>query len=451
MNKMFCIGLLVLLFAATGFAQVVSEKTDVSVFDLSYYSYKVPNNALANIDSTIRSVFVDMGRFKVIQVAKSFDDPNDLATFIEQVKKIKEKKVQIPDAVSYGRATFSEDDFNNLISSFIVIVPELLSFSSKEKYDKKNNFAGYEVNFKTSFSVIDASTMEVVAKPTIESNGTDKDDRGQALESAIRSMTGSLTFELKKVPIFTIKTGVVEAKGGKITFKKGKNMGILPGFEFELIRTDILSSGDKKEYSDGLVIVSDVYEEVSDALVLYGDAKEGDQLKEVPRAGGELALYYHGIYDLDSQSVLSLIGIKATVTLGFFSFRPLIGIELPLFDVYGIGSFIFAVGVPMNAYIGADFPIYMGRLQITPTITLKVGGIYFYTAPDPGNNGDTQQFFATHIGGTAYANISYLVTRDMKLYVDLGYTYMASGLSTILTSVMSYNGPTIGIGIDGKI
>jgi hypothetical protein len=440
MKKVFLIGLFVTIFAATGFGQEVSEKTDISVFDLSFYSFRIPKSALANIDSTIRSVFVNMGRFRVIQVAKSFDDPGDLKSFIDQIKSIKEKKVEIPEEVSYGRMTFSEDDFNKLISSFIVIMPELLSFSSEEKYNKKGNFEGYEVNFKTSYSVLDASTMEVVGQPTIESNGTDKDSSAKALEDAIRSMASMLTFELKKIPIFTIKSGVVEAKGGKITLKQGKNMGILPGFEFELIRTDILKSGDKKEYSDGLVIVSDVYEEVSDAVVIYGEPQESDQLKEVPRMGGEITAYYHGIFNFDTGGIYSLAGIKATLTLGLFSVHPIAGIEFPFFDVYGVGGFVFFFGIPINAYAGAEFPFYFGRVQVSPTATVNFGGIYLYKETDSG-----QQFLPTHVGFSAYANIALLVTRDAKIYADAGYTFMATPFD--VTSIISYGGPLFGGGV----
>jgi hypothetical protein len=446
MKKSFFFLLIVIMtIAASLYSQEISEKTEVSVFNLSYYSHRIPNSVLGNIDSTIRSVFVNMGRFKVIEVAKTFDNQKDLSSFIDQIRKFKEKKATIPAEVSYGHALFSEADFENLISSFIVIVPELLSYEEKEKYDKKDKLIGYEVNFKTSYSVIDASTMEVVAKPSIESNGQDKDDSLKALESAISSMSSQLVFELKKVPIFTIKTGVVEVKAGKITLKKGKNMGILPGFEFELMRTDILGSGDKKEFSDGLVIVSDVFEEVSDAVVLYGDAQEGDQLKEVPRAGGELGVYYHGIYDLKSMQLLSLVGIKATVTLGFFGVRPLVGIELPLFDVYGIGEFILAAGLPINFYIGCDFPIYFGRIQLSPTVTLGVGGLYLYEAHND------QQFAPTHFGPSAYLNVSYLVTRDVKLWLDVGGTYMFSIISDLLPSADSYYGAVIGFGVSAKI
>ncbi|MCW8965788.1 MAG: hypothetical protein OQK82_03745, partial [Candidatus Pacearchaeota archaeon] len=89
------------------FSQEVSEKNDVSVFDLSYYGWKFPEEALGSIDSTIRKVFVDMGRFRVLEVRKRFNNDNDLYKFIERIKKIKEKEVEISDEVSFGHVIFT--------------------------------------------------------------------------------------------------------------------------------------------------------------------------------------------------------------------------------------------------------------------------------------------------------------------------------------------------------
>jgi hypothetical protein len=446
MNKIVGLGLFFLLvFAAGAFAQTVSEKTDVSVFDLSYYSYKVPDSALGDIDASIRSVYVNMGRFKVIQVAKSFDKPSDLKSLIAQIKKIKEKKAEIPEEVSYGRMTFSEQDFENLISSFVVIIPELTMYTAKETYDKKGNFTGYEVSMKTSISVLDVSTMEIIAQPIIESSGTNKDSEEQALSSAIDTLKSSLTFEMKKVPKFTIKTGVVEAKGGKITLQRGRNMGILPGFEFELISTEVLSNGMQKDVSDGLIIVSDVYEEVSDAVVIYGQPKEGDQLKEVPRAGGELDIpYYHMIYNPTTGAMTHVVGLKATVTLGMFSLRPFIGVEVPFYD-YGVGSLILLIGIPANIYIGGEYTMYLGRLSISPTIALGVGGLYLTSDTIPSD----QKFFFTHFGGNLYFNISYLITRDIKLTLDIGGAYWMSVYKGVFNAP-DYWGILGGLGVTFK-
>jgi hypothetical protein len=441
MNRGVCFALLILLCAATfGFSQEVSEKKDVSVFNLSYYSFRIPDRVLANIDASIRGVFVNMGRFKILQVTKNFDNHADLQSFLDEIRKMKEEKMEIPNEVAYGRMTFSEDDYNQLVSSFIVIIPELLTYTSEE-----NDKGVFEVNLKTSYSVLDASTMEVIAQPIIDSNGSDTKSSSQALESAISSMTAMLTYEVKKIPIFTLKTGVLEVNGAKMTLEKGRDMGILPGFEFEIISTQVLSSGKKKDISDGLVIVSDVFEEVSDAVVIYGEPKEGDQLKEVPRVGVDFTLFYRGVYELDTRDILSLFGFKATLALGVFGVRPVIEMEIPFFDVYGIGGFILLAGIPMNIHIGAEFPIYIGRLQLSPTLMFGLGGIVTY---EPHND---QYFFPTHFGPTAYMNISYLVTRDTKLSVDIGYKFMFSILSEFLTSIRSYSGPLFGAGVTFKL
>lgn len=290
-------------------AQEVSEKKDISVFNVSYYGWKFPEEALGSLDSKVRKVIVDMGRFRVLEVRKRFLADDDLYEFIERVKAIKVQEAEIPDEVSFGHVIFTESDFNALISSFIVIIPEVAFYDMNSKFNDKNEFIGFEVTLRTSFTVLDATTMEVVAKPEIETSGFSEDDESAWL-SAIDSVPFQLEFELKKIPIFTLKSGVLEVHGSSITLEKGKNMGISRGYEFEIIRSEVLNSGLKKEWSTGLVLVKTVFEEVSDATILYGNPREGDQLVEVPRMGVDLIPYVHVLSNPPFSTISLLPGIQ---------------------------------------------------------------------------------------------------------------------------------------------
>jgi hypothetical protein len=400
-------------------SQEVSEKKDVSVFDLSYYGWKFPEEALGSADSTIRKVFVDMGRFRVLEVRKRFNNDNDLYKFIKRIKKIKEKEVEIPDEVSFGHVVFTESDFEALISSFIVIIPEITFYDLNKQYNDDGDFIGYEVILKTSYTVLDANTMEIVAKPVVETSGYSK-DRDQAWESAIQSIPSLLEFELKKIPIFTLKTGVLEVHGGSVTLEKGKNMGINTGFEFEIIRNKVLASGFNKESSVGLVLVNSVFEEISEATILYGNPEEGDQLVEVPRMGIDGILYMHLLYNLDSKTMSLLPGLEVIGSRGFYTFKPVFGIELVIADLLSSGEdgyfdMISYYGVPMNIYGGFSYNIYMGRLQIAPTVVVGATIIAPYDDNDDG--------WLTHLGGKGYLAVNYLTSRDMKISLDLGYSY----------------------------
>jgi len=408
-----------LLSMTISFSQEVSEKKDISVFNLSYYDWDIPDFALGSIDSEIRSVFINIGRFRVLEVRKNFANDGDLQDFIRSLRQIKEKQVEIPEEVSYGHVLFTEADFEALVSSFIVIVPEVTYFNVEVKEDDEGEVTGYSTELKTSYSILDASTMEVVAKPSVESSGYDENERA-SIQDAITSIKSKLTFKIKSVPLFTLKTGVLVVYSGGITLEKGKNMGILPGYEFEIISSETIKPGLNRERHSGLVLVNSVSEEVSEATVLYGRPQEGDQLKEVPRVGVDGSVYVHAmIENFETNDLIFTAGIKGTLALAVYFIRPIIGLEIPIAPIVAnedLNDIILLVyGFPLNIYLGAELNWYFGRLQVSPTLVAGVGIIAPYD--------DENEPALTNVGGKAYLALNYLVTRDVKISVDLGYAY----------------------------
>jgi len=420
--KMRNLTLFLLLFLCVSisvlFAQEVSEKQEVSIFNISYYGWRFPEEIIGSLDSKIRSVIVNMGRFKVLEVRKRFEKTDDLFAFIDRVRKIKEQDMEIPEEVSYGHIIFTEADFNALISSFIVILPEVTYLNIEARYNDDNDLIGYSAQINTSYSILDAQTMEVVAKPEIESTGTG-DNKRATWQDAIDSLPMDLEFELKKVPIFTLKTGVLEVHGGKIVLEKGKNMGIKTGFEFEIIRTDTIASGFSKEKHAGLVLVQSVYEEISEATILYGGPQEGDQLVEVPRMGVDGILYTQILYNTTTETTAILPGLQVIPSISFYFIKPVVGIELAIADLTDYGSWGYGIlmyfGMPMNIYLGASANLYLGRLQISPTL---VGGAGLIIPWDT----DEHEPALSHLGYKAYLSLNYLVHRDVKITADVGYS-----------------------------
>jgi hypothetical protein len=286
--------------------------------------------------------------------------------------------------------------------------------------------------------------MEVVAKPELETSGFSKDDE-DAWQSAIDSIPSQLEFEIKKIPIFTLKTGVLEVHGGAITLEKGKNMGITTGYEFEIIRREVLDSGLTKEYSTGLVLVRKVFEEVSDATILYGNPMEGDQLVEVPRIGADAIAYTHVLSNLSMDKMSFLFGFQAIYSMKLYSIKPLIGVEFVLADLHsgGFGGYFDAItqyGTPLNIYFGVTYNIYMGRLQISPTV---VGGATVFVPSD-----DTEDPTASHFGGKAYLTINYLFHRDLKFFLDIGGSYWMTNPES---QFINYGGILLGAGLVYKM
>jgi hypothetical protein len=235
------------------------------------------------------------------------------------------------------------------------------------------------------------------------------------------------------VPIFTLKTGVLEVHGSKVIIERGKNLGIRKSYEFEIIRTEALTGGYKKEKHAGLILVKSVFEEISEATVLYGFPREGDQLVEIPRVGIEGLLYVHILSTPPFEFISILPGLKVVWSEGLYLAKPVFGIELAIADMSTEGKSgyfeILDYGIPLNFYIGCDINLYMGRFQIIPTLAGSA------TLVIPWDTEEDEVGF-THLGFKGYVSINYLFHRDFKLSLDVGYSWWF----TLLEDFKGYGG-----------
>ncbi|HOV39477.1 MAG TPA: hypothetical protein PLG79_12185, partial [Spirochaetales bacterium] len=115
-------------------AQQVSDKKEIAVFNLSYYDWNIPNNALGAIDEQIRAVFINMGRFNVIGLTQRLG-VKDVNTFIEKMKDFKSRNVEIPEKVLMGQEAFTEADWNRLVGAFLVVIPSITYFNLERMRD----------------------------------------------------------------------------------------------------------------------------------------------------------------------------------------------------------------------------------------------------------------------------------------------------------------------------
>jgi hypothetical protein len=403
------------------FSQEISEKRDIAIFKLSYYDMGIPNEVLGSIDAEIRNVFVNLGRFNVMAMTYRLGSSN-VMDFINKIKSYKKDNVEIPEEVALGQMIFTYEDLEQIISSFIVIIPAVTYFDVRVDRDDEDLFLGFDVTMKTSFSILNVDTMVLEKEIIIETSGY-SEDRDEAILQAIEEIAGDLEFQIKSVPIFTIKTGVLEVYSGGVTLQMGRDMGIKRGFEFVILSEQVLKSGHTRSRETGLVLVNTVDEEVSEATVLYGDPQEGDQLKEVPRVGVEGQVYVHALVDLGTDTITLTPGLRTTAAMGVYNIRPFLGLEIPIVistdpDVSFIMEDFYSRGLPLNAYLGAEYTTYIKRLQLTAA---GAAGASFIPVLD--ENSPDYPVLLTHFGLKAMLSVSYLFARDFKFTVDAGYAH----------------------------
>lgn len=426
---------LLLAFAAAAMlpAQpVVSEKQDIAIFALGYYGWSIPTQALASIDGQIQKVFADLGRFTIIGVSQRLSS-GGLSSFIDIMKQAKQKTFVMPEKYQFGEAFLTEAEFNKLVGAFIVVAPVVTEFNSF--YNTKN--LQWETSLKTSVTFIDvASGGSVIAIKSVSSTGTDKQNQFKSISSAIDSIPGQLQYEIRSIPQFQINTRILSSSGSKVRLQLGANMGIRKGDEYTIIQKATVEGFDDSREA-GLIVIADVGQEVSTGEVLYSGVKLGKdtQLREIPRVGTELDLYLHSV------GGLFVPGLRMTASRGFYGFRPLASIQIP---VSLMSSFLIVEIIPVNVLIGGEFALNMGRLSVAPNAS---AGLSYYHVTTIGINTDTD--FLSHIGAQAGGRISYLFNRNTRAFVDLGIEYWLA--MTNLFGNESYGGAMFGAGVTFKL
>jgi hypothetical protein len=394
------------------FGQVVSKKQEIAVFSLGYYKFNIPADVLGNIDEEIKGVFINIGRFDVVGMTQRLES-EDINAFIDSIKAFKEENVEIPEEVQMGKEFFTAAELNRLIGSFIVVIPSVTSYST----DKLAN-GDYQAAVKTTFTFLNVENAKAFAHATVETEAQDE-SLPKAVRQAINRIPLKLTYEIRKIAEFQLRTGILEVSGSNIIMELGRDLGIKKGDEFVIITSRVLDSGKTLTQEKGLVIIKEISEEVSIGKIIYakGGAQVGEQMREVPRLGFETAPYVHVVRDTELKSEpIVLIGLRQTVLRGFYDFRPIAGVEVPL-----IANIIW--GIPFNFYIGGEWNNYLGRWQITPMAALGMGAAYLWYLPE-----DIKEhaFIFTHLGGMAQLTISYLATKDVKFVFEGGYMHWFS-------------------------
>jgi len=416
-------------------APTVSEKKDVAIFALGYYGWAIPQETLGSIDQEIQKVFVDLGRFNILGYTERFSS-GGLQEFIATLRQAKEASFVMPEKFQFGEALFTDAEFNKLLGSFIVAVPVVSEFNSS--YNRKTT--KWETSIKTNVTFIDvAAGGSTLGIAEVQTTGTDERNQLESISNAIDGIPMQLQYEIRKIPAFQINTRVLTVAGGEIKLQLGQNMGIKKGDEYSIIVGGMVE-GFKDEREAGLVQIKDVGAEVSTGQVVYSSAKvtKDVQLREIPRMGVDAEPFIHVLMGASGATVP---GLRMAVSRGFYGFRPYAAVQVPLGQIWNAFT-VFVV--PVSVVLGGEYEAHFGRLTATPYAGAGVSYLYVSEAIT-GLSDETNIF--PHAGAQAYLNLSYLFSRDMRAYVDVGAEYWLA----IHSFFNNYGGLSIGAGLAFKL
>lgn len=439
-----------LIVAGTVTAQQaeISKKQDVAVFALGYYGYNIPLEVLANVDAEIQGVFVNLGRFNVLGQTERFSS-KDVQDFINLIQTAKQNNTPLPDEVKFGDVQLTEGLLKKLYGAFVVVIPTIVDF----KVEKPNN--EYQARIKTSVAFLNVAEGTTIGMANIETTGTSKETQTKAVADAINAIPVQLTYEVRKIPAFTLRTQVLKADAFEAKMQFGTDMGVMVGDEYVVVKRSTIG-GLVDEREDGLLVIKDVGPQISTAAVRYAGPtlKEGAQLREVPRLGVDVEpylyylTYFGNVYGWDlgttnlTQSKGALaIGAKAALSRGFYDVRPIVGVQI---------NFDTALWLPVIAYAGVEYNIYLRRLALTGTAAFAGASNAIVRILEENYSTSDDPWF-THYGIKLNAGVSYLISRDMRIFVNGGMDYLFGVAGSVGGPFQSYGGYGIAAGIAFKL
>jgi hypothetical protein len=432
--------LMVLCVLAAAGAQEVSEKKDIAVFNLSYSDYSIPSGALGLVDQSIQNVFIELGRFNIIGMKYRLE-LNEIDEFISKIKELKQENVEVPEEVRLGEETFTEADFNKLVGSFIVVVPVMSYYNV---YEEGND---YQAEIQTSFTFIKVDTAEAFASFQIDTSASGENSR-KAVKSAVDMIPIQLQYELRSIPEFQLKTAIIDVAGNKYIMEFGRNMGVQVGDEYVVTRDLVLPSGYTRTEEVGLFVIKNVSEQVSTAKRVYSSERTGigDQMVEVPRLGVNATIYGHYLPVEDDPGTAAeeknrfVLGLRGVGTRGFYNWRPVAGVEVPLGDS-------LAIWFPVIGYAGVEYNVRIGRLSLVPSGVVGVGSM----VPIIGTEEFKEDFdFVSSFGGTVQIAADYLINRDTKINLYAGYSMYISLFDDSLLNALTSDGLTNPAAVQGS-
>mgnify|MGYP005840477985 CR=1 FL=1 len=452
MGKRRIIGLFVMVLLGVGFLSAqqaeISKKQDVAVFALGYYGYNIPLEVLANVDAEIQGVFVNLGRFNVLGQTERFSS-KDVQDFIDLIQTAKQNNTPLPDEVKFGDVQLTEGLLKQLYGAFVVVIPTIVNFSV-EKPDNE-----YQARIKTSVAFLNVAEGTTIGMANIETTGSSKETQTKAIAQAINAIPVQLTYEVRKIPAFTLRTQVLQANAFEAKMQFGTDMGVMVGDEYVVVQRSTIG-GLVDEREDGLLVVKDVGPQVSTAAVRYaGPAlKEGAQLREVPRLGidAEPYLYYLSYFgtvsgwnfgtqdDVSTQGALA-VGAKFALSRGFYDVRPIVGLQI---------NFDTALWLPVIAYGGLEYNIYLRRLALTGTAAFAGASNAIVRILEE-NFSESDDPWFTHYGIKLNAGASYLISRDMRIFANVGLDYLFGIANSLGGPFQSYGGYGIAAGVAFKL
>jgi hypothetical protein len=382
-------------------AAEVSQERDIAIFGISTDGSAVPSDVLTYTESSIGNEFIKLKRFNVLGYETYRLDAGDVEEFVERVRELQAEKAKKEGTYDekFGTVVITGEDFDRIVGSVLIVIP---SFADYRETVKRVPIFGdddflyftrsYTVNVAIDLTFLSVSTGTREEAIRLSGSGQDQ-NLSSATRKAVDNAVSNLSFRLRQVEAFRLRSGVVRVQGDRIFFEQGSNIGVRPGHEYEVLtKQEIGSTGRITQIPTGLVRVKKTYPELSEARIVYRQAPitEGDQLAEVARWGMGVSVY-GGAAQVDIPGMnydLFLVGDSSPVdqyyTMKFGqeerAWTPSIGVSIEKslgYRFQGIADVSAIPGGTLWGFLG-EFGVGMKFIRRRFDVQLKALGGFMY-------------------------------------------------------------------------
>jgi len=364
----------------------------------------------AEAEAGLRRALVERGGYDVRDVNLALSAAESALLF-EKLKAARVAPVPIPETVTIGDKTVGGEVFAALLDSAVVVVPSVVGY--REVEDKRSGgIVNYKVTVESEldFMMFDGEAALVTRR--VETMGYDP-DKDRARADAIKTILPMFTYELAAVPALKPAVAILSFDKGEAVIDRGGKQGVLLGTEFAVRGARAGKNGGAVETDKGLLVVSDVIDDVSVGSVVYADSDvaAGDALEEVRRFGLDLTPYALTVVPWDfSPDIKEYAGLRVTLAKGVYTLRPFAGVE---FAVYPFSTYLD--WFPVRAFLGGELRMHFGRFELA---ALPMIGVEEWFAL---SSSRTSTFMGFGLRGLVQAGL--LVSRDVRLVIEAGYEY----------------------------
>ena len=303
MRKIYIVATILLTMSvAAGLEAIeVSEEQDIAIFGLTADDFAVPEELIIYTESSIANEFIQLKRFNVLGYENYRLGEEDVEAFIDRVRELQAEKAKEEGTYDekFGTVVIKGEDFDRIVGSVLIVIPSVAEFNKSRvkipiiseeiiRYVWKS-----EVNITLDLTFVNVRTG--AREESLRIHGTAQaQDMNRAATLAVDNAVSGLGHRLKQIETFKIRSGVVKVQGDRVFFELGSGIGVKVGQEYEVLtKQEIGRSGRTTQIPTGLVRVKTVYEDLSEAWIVYQKERitEGDQLVEMAKLGFGLGFY----------------------------------------------------------------------------------------------------------------------------------------------------------------